>query len=33
MKKRDHSENLDVDGKIMDLREIWLEVVDWMHLN
>jgi hypothetical protein len=30
---RNHSEDLRVDGKIiMDLREIWWEDVDWIHL-
>jgi len=35
VKGRDHSEDIDVDGKDiirMDLRDIHWEDVDWMHL-
>jgi hypothetical protein len=31
MKGRDHSEDLGVDTKV-DLKHIWYEVVDWIHL-
>jgi hypothetical protein len=35
LKRRDHSEDLRVDGKIniiMGLREIGWEIMDWIHL-
>jgi hypothetical protein len=31
LKRRDHSEELGVDGR-MDIREMGLEVLDWIYL-
>jgi len=32
LKGRDHLEDLDIDAKIMDLKETELEVMTWIHL-
>jgi hypothetical protein len=32
MKGRDHPENLDINRKVMDRREIGSEGVNWIHL-
>jgi hypothetical protein len=35
LKELDHLEDLDLDGRIkngMDVKKIWWEVVDWIHL-
>jgi hypothetical protein len=29
---RDHAEDIGIDGKIMGLREIEWEVLDWVHM-
>jgi len=32
LKARDHLEDMDLDGKMMDLSEIGWEDVNWIHL-
>jgi hypothetical protein len=32
LKERDHLEDMDLDGKMMDLSEIGWEDVNWIHL-